>query len=396
MHIQGTERERLRGLAVAGCGFIAVLALLVSAMMPAASAVEMATLYTVEVPFDRDDPNGRNEAYRAALMEILVRVTGTTAAGQSEQLAGLFPDPAQFVTQYRPGSDDTLVVALDGATIERMLRQAGATVWGPDRPLTVVWLAVDWGMGAREIVAADDPQRLAATRSIDRNRLLRERVQEVATRRGLPIVFPLLDTEDLENIGFSDVWGGFDDQLLAASARYEATSVLVGRIRAESAQPARWTWYFDGQRIAWPGTPEDALDQLADTLASRFAIRGDEARETIELTISGIDSVVAYARVQSYLQNLRVVDRLMVKSAMAGRITYDVEVQGGLDRLESALKLAEMLQRVGRGFGIDTRSFDDGPFDFDRASSGPAVQAIEYRYLADTFPLGSPRADPGN
>ena len=226
-----------------------------------AGAVEVTSLYTAEVPFNGSAANARENAYRAALSVILVRITGTTAASESEELAAIFPNPAQFVTQFRPGPDDTLVVSMDGPELERVLKRAGAAVWGSERPLTVVWLAVDWGLGQREIVAADDADnRPGAARSIDRNRLLRERVQEVATRRGVPIVFPLMDTKDLQNIGFSDIWGGFDDQLLEASARYEAPSVLVGRIRSDSGQPPRWTWYLGDSRFAWPGGPEQAID----------------------------------------------------------------------------------------------------------------------------------------
>ena len=58
-----------------------------------------------------------------------------------------------------PGEDNTLWVSFDGEAIERTLREAGQTVWGIDRPLTLVWLAVDWGRGEREVIAADDPER---------------------------------------------------------------------------------------------------------------------------------------------------------------------------------------------------------------------------------------------
>src|SRR5690606_12687559 len=121
--------------------------------------------------------------------------------------------------------------------------------WGADRPLTLVWIAVDWGQGEREIVASDDLDRAAAeARSIDRNRLLRERIQDVALERGLPIAFPLLDAEELELVSFSDIWGGFNDRLLEASRRYGADSILVGRVRADTAERNRWSYFFGGER----------------------------------------------------------------------------------------------------------------------------------------------------
>jgi hypothetical protein len=187
-------------------------AVIVLCFCAAAPAVEMTSLYTVQVPLESNDPDSLNFAFQAALTEVLVRVTGTTAVVDSEEIAQLFPDPDTYVQRFTRGPDNTLVVSLDGPTIENVLRQTGANVWGTDRPLTLIWLAVDWGQGEREIVAADNPERMSGdARSIDRNRLLRERVAEVASHRGIPVLFPLLDTEDLENISFSDIWGGFDD-----------------------------------------------------------------------------------------------------------------------------------------------------------------------------------------
>lgn len=325
----------------------------VLASLPA-QAIEMTSLYTVEVPLDPRDADAQSSAYRAALAEVLVRVTGSEAAADADTVATLFPNPARYVTQYRPGPDDTLIVSLDGEGIERVLRQSGASIWGADRPLTVVWLAVDWGLGEREIVAANDPDRLPGDgRSIDRNRLLRERVQAVANRRGLPVVFPLLDIEDMQKIGFIDVWGDFDEPLIEASARYEAESVLVGRIRPADPVPPRWTWYIGEERFAWPGEPEDAINQVADALVARNAVRGDEEVERVTLTISGIDSVRDFGQMAQYLSNQRAIDSLQIQSVQADRITYDVRVRGGAARLQGILSVSRLLKPAEAGFRFE-------------------------------------------
>ena len=384
------NRGRTGSSAAALCQWVALLCVTaaVAGLSLPAGAVEVVSLYTAEVPFDPSEQGARANAYRNALNEVLVRVTGEAAAPESEELLLLFPNPADFVMQYRPGEEGTLIVSLDGVAIERILRRAGATVWGSERPLTVIWLAVDWGLGEREIISADDPRRVPGDgRSIDRNRLLRERVQDAATRRGIPIVFPLMDTTDLQSIGFSDIWGGFDDQLLEASVRYEAPSVLVGRIRADATQPPRWTWYLSGSRFGWPGSPEEAVAELANALAGRYAFQGDQALETVDLTISGIDSAEDFARVQRFMDNLRVTESLQVLSVAAGRITYRVELQGGRARLENAIGLSSLLEPVGLSMGVRAPleppgypGFEDRPI---------ADQSMEYRLRA---PAGLPPA----
>jgi hypothetical protein len=360
-----------------------MLAMVLFGLAHQAQGMEMPALYTVEVPIDSTQSNAQTEAYRAALADVIVRVTGTTAIVESAEMATMFPNPAQFVMQYRPGQNNTIIVSLDGQAIERTLRQAGAAVWGSDRPLTLVWLAVDWGQGEREIVGADDPGRLPGdARSIDRNKRLRERILQVAERRGIPIAFPLLDTEDIQNVSFSDIWGGFDERLLSASARYEATSILAGRIKPDDLQPNRWSWFLgQDNRMAWNGEPEEAIGLLADALAAEFMINPNQSIDTIRLAISGIHSVVAYGRVQRYLENLKILDKLIINSVSADTIIYEVEVQGGVPRLSNALKQSGMLDPVIATSVIDTRSFgvNGGPFDSGLQRAGD-VSTLEYRY----------------
>ncbi len=325
-----------------------VLGLGVLCLCALASAVEMESLYTVQVPLDPDAPDAQNFAYETALTEVLVRVTGATGIAEWEQMAELFPNPGRFVLQYRPGPDDTLMVSLDGPAIEEMLRQAGIAIWENDRPLTLMWIAVDWGQGEREIVAADDPERKPGdARSIDRNRLLRERVAEIAAYRGIPVLFPLLDIEDLENISFSDIWGGFDEAVLDASERYDVNSILIGRVRPGDTRQNRWRYYFSGEQRNWIGEPELAIGQVADVLAAEFAISGSERLETVELVVEGIASVAAYGEVHAILADVSIIESFALTEVEGDRIRYRVDAHGGASRLRRALRFTGLIEQNG-------------------------------------------------
>ena len=327
---------------------VVLFTLLLLTLLPVAGslAIEMTSLYTAQVPLDPEENNPRAAAYEEALAEVLLRISGSGIGNDPELLGLLFPDPAAYVVQYRPGPDETLWVSFDGEAVESVLRQNGQMVWGSDRPLTLVWLAVDWGQGEREIIGADDPERSDdAARTIDRNRLLRQRVLDIAERRGLPVAFPLLDTEDLARVTFPDIWGGFDELVLDASRRYEAPSVLIGRIRPESSQRNRWTWHFDGEERVWNGEPEQVVSFIADQLAAEFAIGGAAPLETVELSIAGITSVDAYGNVQRILSGLNVVENFTIAAVDGDRIRYHVEAHGGAERLARALRLGGLIEQ---------------------------------------------------
>ena len=324
-----------------------LLAAVLAFTPPNVFAIEDPTLYTVQVPLDPEEDDPRATAYKTGLWEIVVRVTGSELPAETPLLEELFPNPARYVLQFRQGADATLSISYDGAAVENVLRSAGETVWGVDRPLTLVWLAVDWGQGEREIVAANDPEPVAgASRSIDRNRLLRERIHATASRRGIPVVFPLLDTEDLQSVSFTDIWGGFDEQLLQASRRYQANSILVGRVRADAVHRNRWTYYFGGDRQDWSGEPEDAVNYLADALAAEFAFAGNAPLETVTLNIAGIDSVRAYGTVHQFLENLSLIEDFEVHTVKGDEIRYQVRLRGGLAHLGRALETSNILIRI--------------------------------------------------
>lgn len=310
------------------------------------AAVEVTTLYTAQVVLDEEQDDPREAAHEAALAEVLLRVSGSTVSNDREMIELLFPNPSIYVVQYRPGSDGTLWVSFDGEAIERALRDANQPVWGSDRPLTLVWLAVDWGQGVREIIAADDPERSRdQARSIDRNRLLRQRVLDVAERRGLPVVFPLLDTEDLQNVSFSDICGGFDDQMLEASRRYDVSSVLAGCVRPLTSQRNRWSYYFGGEERTYNGEPELVVSLVADILAEEFSISGSAPLELIDLNIAGIDSVSAYGAVQKLLSEQTVIEAFTIAEVRGDVVHYRVQAHGGAQRLRRALRFSGLIEQ---------------------------------------------------
>ena len=362
------EIVRRPGLVTCHC---LVLLLIVGLTSATVFAVEMPALYTAEVTLDAEEADPTAAAYKRGLWEIVVRVTGSELSEDAPLFGDYFPNPARYVLQFRQGADDTLSITFDGPAIEKALRNAGETVWGADRPLTLVWLAVDWGEGEREIIAANDPERLPdAARSIDRNRLLRERVQETASRRGIPVAFPLLDTEDLQNVSFTDIWGGFDEQLLQASRRYQADAVLIGRVRAGAIYRNRWTYYLGGVKEEWGGQPENAAHLLADALAAEFAFSSNAPLETVTLKIAGIDSMRAYGTVQKYLKQLSLIDRFEVRTVSGDEISYEVRLRGGSSRLRRVLEISDILMPV--------ENFDE-PLRLDPV---PVTDDLDFMYRA--------------
>jgi hypothetical protein len=121
--------------------------------------------------------------------------------------------------------------------------------------LTLLWVAVDGGQGERAVLPAAGAPPDTTQEMADLLESIRTSNTAIADQRGLPITLPLLDLEDMNQIEFADVWGGFEQSLLPASTRYGADAVLVGRIRVtQFGQEVEWLLLRDGQRRLTAGT----------------------------------------------------------------------------------------------------------------------------------------------
>ncbi|MGE0372435.1 MAG: DUF2066 domain-containing protein, partial [Gammaproteobacteria bacterium] len=226
------------------------LCLLLCALACAAGARagEVEGLYETQVPVTGQREAERVDALRTAFRQVLVKVTGDRGAASHQRVQALARSPLGYVQQYlyRPlppdyapaAAADTaptqmLWVRFDAQAVDLLLQQANEPVWGRMRPSTLVWLAVD-DQGRRALAGNDTQPDL------------RRELEDQAEVRGVPLLFPLLDVEDQRRVNFADVWGGFDQEVRAASARYQSGAVLVGRVhRARSGDWAgRWSLYL--------------------------------------------------------------------------------------------------------------------------------------------------------
>ena len=171
----------------------------------------------------------------------------------------------------------------------------------------------------------------------------------ISREKGLPLAFPLLDTTDLQSVTFSDIWGGFDEQIIDASRRYDANSILIGRVRPSSGQRNRWTYVFGSETRRWDGPPETIVGQISDMLAAEFAVGGDAPLETVALSISGVHTVDAYGSVQAMLSGVGLIEGFQIAEVTGDIVSYEVEVRGGVERLRRALRFAGLLEQEDSG-----------------------------------------------
>ena len=338
--------------------------LLVVAMLPSAGmAAEVSGLYAAEAQVFSQKRSERATAMGAALAEVLVKVSGQRDAALVQGVVQATRSPAKFLQQYRyralsdeqreralqeaaannlTGTDPQIVLfRFDKAAVDKVLRDNGLPVWGATRPMTLAWLAVQ-----------DEENRyLVANDSVELTRAL---LTNEAQRRGLALLLPLMDLEDQRSLSFADVWGGFRDPILRASARYRTESVLVGRMyRTVSGEwQAQWTLLEGQQTQSWAGMgvlPAEVIDEgvsgAIEVLASRYAPVAGEQAGLLPVTVIDVRSLSDYARVTRYLKSLQRVGNVQVARVDADQVTFELDVKGGPDAIAQTIALGNVLKR---------------------------------------------------
>ena len=332
--------------------FIAIFMLLTCGV---AGAVMAPGLHEGTVPVADKSDAARADAMRAALAQVLIKLTGDRAVAKQPPAADILRDTQRYVLEYRyqnPEQSDgaasplSLWVRFDATAVDQAVVAAGLPLWGRERPATLVWLVVEDGAEAT-VVNADDTHGYVQV------------LQAQALRRGLPLVLPLLDLADQTHIGADDIRRNDADRIRSASARYGADATLAAVV--SQTTPGLWqgsfTLYFSGQNSTWvaKGGAFDAVlaegvDDVADALALRFAHAGSTGPVgNVQLVVDGIDNASQYADVLHFLGKLNSVTDVSVVRVEPDRVTFSLESRGGTQAISDSIALSGMLQPEGNG-----------------------------------------------
>ncbi|MEC9342056.1 MAG: DUF2066 domain-containing protein [Pseudomonadota bacterium] len=295
-------------------------------------------LYQATVPVaDRTDVQ-RDAVTETGLTLVLQKLTGVKAAQIASMVQGASLSAQRALISYRYLEGDTAASAIrltyDPQVVERIAVELGLPYWGTERPLALVWLALDDG-GRRLLNAEDRPVGPA--------------VQQRAQERGIPLMLPLLDLEDLDAMTPGTVWMQDHVVLQRASERYAVT--LVGAIHVRSDPPggadASWTVIIGDHTsrgtVEAPDVAEAAVravDAMADAIFAEYARRPQAGSgRPYEVTISGIRRLDHYQAVARQLESLDGVVTVRPARVAGDSATFQISYFGTAEDLRKRLLL---------------------------------------------------------
>lgn len=343
-----------------------------------ATAAVLSDLYQVDVRLQHNTHDARNIAYRDGLREVLIRLTGDSEIATKPGIDSILDDAPSYVQQFRMlPVGQVIQVTYAQEALQQALVAQGHTSWGASRPETLIWFAL-----------ATETQREILGESTESSVV--EELNLIATKRGLPLLFPLLDLQDQQALSYADVRGGFNGRITTASERYGISNVLVADVKQRgSGWRGDWTLRQNGGVERWSvaaaslsAVLEAGMDGLSEHLINRFVSQtpsvpstsiptspapassamvtstmptstvspletiGQWAPGGTYLQVSGIKSVEDYAEVATLLRELPMVTGTSVSHIGVNTTTFTLQMNGSEASLQRALDQSPSMRVV--------------------------------------------------
>ena len=354
---------------------LALLSVLLGMVSLPVKAVTVEDLFTVELPVADQTTGLRLESFSQAFRQVVVKVSGSDDALRSPALERPIESSARYVKQFRyinrslPEDDEfdaqrlILRIDFDQQLIESLLRENNFPVWGRERPSSLLVISYDVNENIKLVTQDSTPNLIEA-------------LDQAASIHAVPVLFPLMDLEDIGLVNIGDIVSREYGKIQTMAARYAPDALLVGQILGRSGQGWQGDWEvrFADQIFKWKfkasskkEVTEQVIRHLAKILALEYALEDHRrVEQTLLLSVSALEGIDNLIKVQKYLKSLNVVDSVHVAMINKNVITYRLKLRNNPEDLQRLIDFGEVLEQE----------------DFPQLSTGGEEQIIlNYSYI---------------
>ncbi len=315
-----------------------ILCLLMCMVAGPVFAQQQTDLYHTEVQLTGSD-KAENIAKQEGLVNVLIKVSGQTDIAQNEVIKKALAQSDRYVTQMSFVEYDDAARAMklgyNSKMVLNLLTQSEQSIWETPRKSVLVWIVNEYNY-QRSIIWEQS------------NNSLITRIKEAANERGLPVMFPVGDFDDVTSIEIPDLWGNFKKPISDASERYNPQAILVVKVRGNSSS---WT-LFDTTPQYLPTTSTKPLEgresgavQLADmvnNVSDYFAKKytknlGAVVSQSEMISIEGIHSTRAFFTIEKQLKQLNSVASVQIDTIQGNKVTYTLNLLGDSEQFNQEL-----------------------------------------------------------
>lgn len=322
-----------------------------------AGAAQVTDLYQAEVEAKGSAAHWQSQA----LQQVLVRVTGNSDIASLPAIAAELAAPSAYVKQFesvRHQDGNRMRVLLDAVKVNQLLQSNQLPVWGSMRPDILVWLVMQDGQQRRFVRSADTELTTA--------------LKKAFKQAALPLLQPLYDFDDVNQLSDTDVWAGFWQPITQASGRYNPDVVVAATLDVQSGEgdaalKLSWQRQTDNRTFRDEVTAADAdslMQAFASLLASQLAqqyasVLTSESGAQLLLEVQQLQNLADIVHVQRLLQQLVGVTEVTISRFANDSTYYLISSSIGADGLMNALRFSPRLKLASPALSGDTELIND-------------------------------------
>ncbi len=310
-------------------------------------AMKIQSIYEAEVPVSSQDERQRAQAIQQAFTQTLNKMSGGGAVLQNPAIQAAMAEAKNKVEEFSyapsglPGTPFLLKVKFDPKAMKSLLRQAKEPIWDENRPLILVWLAVENAAHTFEVLDSQSTNEFALV------------LKKTALQRGLPILLPMMDIAELNGVSTADIRAKSLPPLQKASERYHADGTLVGSIEVKDKLFAghwrltlggnHWDWDLSSETI--PGLMQALGNKLVTILAGRYAaVQTETVSSSLVLIVKGIGQQDDYENLLRLIKRISLVRQMEIENVLGDEVILRLDVQGAQQAFMQEASVGQHLQ----------------------------------------------------
>ena len=311
-------------------------------------AMVVDSLYTIELQAADKTLNERNALFLQSFEQVLLRLVREPSISTMPSIQVAKEQIDKYVSSflYKDILDSNtnalfkLKITFNEKMINSLLKEANIPYLGKNRPVILTWLLVEANNGFK--LAGEQEQEFFISK-----------LEKLAIENSIPLVFPLLDIEDLSKIQNIDVFNSGTISFEEFSIKYNADLILIGKVSHFAGQ---WygKWNMLGNNYSEWNINATELDELYNQLVNILKINlinnyaaniADQNNDNvINMKIMGISSIENYFNILNYLKGLSLVSLVKVIEITDNDMVFGLNIHGEKERILKAIRRDKILE----------------------------------------------------
>jgi uncharacterized protein len=312
-------------------------------------AVKVSHLYEAELPVVSQSSEVRAEAIRQGLIQVLGKVSGEMQIEKkgilpiSRQRAFGYLEEYSYVPSSLPTTPYLLKLRFQRHGIHHLLKQAHLDDWGENRPLILAWLVIPPKAGVAMVIGSETSGRLVTM------------VRDEAKRHGVPLLFPMLDMTEMDQLSTMEGQAMTWPMLKKIGERYKPDAYLMGHIQSNGAGfHSQWQLMLDDQQWDWTLTGQSVdsiitclMDHISETLSQHFqASPASISSFWLALRVSHVSERADLNRLVHYLKQLPLVQKVQLMQVSGDVVELELLIRGTLAAFQKNVAIGQHLTLI--------------------------------------------------